>query len=177
MKCVIPFFLLLCLPWSVLAESRITETTVYEKNKTLYVDVTSNIELPENIQQAIHSGLILFFEYEFEVKSKKWFKIQPIAKLKKQYILSYHRMTGEYQVENPVTYQRISFKSLSAATQLMQHLQQFPLLLTSQLPQEGSLLRVKFRLSAENLPAIVKLERLFNKRWKIDSDWTVWRIP
>lgn len=177
MKFVIPLFLLLCLPLSVLAESRITGATVYEKNETLYVDVSSVIELPESIEQAIHSGLILFFEYEFEIKSKKWFKIQPIAKLKKQYILSYHRMTGEYQIENPITYQRVSFKSLSAAIQTMQYLQQFPLLLTSQLPEEDSLLRVKFRLSTENLPAIVKLERLFSKRWKIDSNWTVWLIP
>lgn len=177
MKFVLQLCLLLCLPLSVLAESRIKETTVYEKNNTFYVDVKSLIELPEPVKQAISSGLILFFEYDFEIKSKQWFKLRPIAKLKKQYILSYHRMTGEYQIENPVTYQRTSFKSLQNAVQSMQELNQFPLLPANQLPEEESVLRTRFRLSAENLPAIVKLERLFNKRWKIDSDWTVWLIP
>lgn len=169
--------LLLFLPMTLWAESRIADTRIYEKGNTLYVDVNSVIELPENIQQAIDSGLILFFEYDFEIKKQQWFHFKALAQLKKQYILSYQQMTGEYQIENPITYQIISFKSLNAAVQFMQRLRQFPLVSVGQLTNDNFVLRARFRLSAENLPTIVKLERLFSDRWKADSKWTIWLIP
>lgn len=171
--------LLICLPLFVWAKSQIIDSRIKQKENTLYVDVDSQIDLPVNIQQAIDNGLILFFEYLFEIKSEKWYDIGTIAKLQKRYILSYHRMTGEYQVEDPVTYRIISFPSLPAAVEYMQHLRQFPLIPAEQVNQankEQLTLRVKFHLLTENLPIIVRLERLFNDRWKADSDWTVWRI-
>lgn len=180
MKRLIFFLLLICLPLSIFANSRIINASCYEKDSMLYADVKSLIKIPQTIEQAIHSGLILFFEYNFEIKEKKWINFKAIAKLKKQYILSYHKLTDEYQIEDPVTYQVLTFKSLPAAINFMQKLQKFPLILSSQLTKEHKdklALYVKFKLSAENLPTIVKLEKILSNRWKTDSDWTIWPIP
>lgn len=178
MKRLIFFLLLICLPLSTFANSRIIDASCYEKDSMLYANIKSKIKIPQTIKQAIQSGLILFFEYQFKIKEKKWINFKAIAQLKKQYIVSYHKLTNEYQIEDPVTYQTMTFKSLSSTVDFMQQLKQFPLIFSSQLPDNNKVeLHVKFKLSAENLPTIVKLEKILSDRWKTDSDWTKWPIP
>ncbi|PID65906.1 MAG: hypothetical protein CR977_00235 [Gammaproteobacteria bacterium] len=78
--------------------------------------------------------------------------------------------------ENPITFERETFNHLSSAVAFMQQLNNFPLILTSQLPKTPLTLAVRFHLTAENLPSYVRVERLFSDAWEADSEWSNWPI-
>lgn len=158
------------------AKSTINNVSIYQEEQTVFANVSSKISLPSAVTEAIHSGITLIFSYEFEMKKARWYPTKTIAKLNKNYQLSYSRMTGKYQLDNPITFEREEFNNLNAAINFMESLQAFPLILTTQLPQEALIIRVRFHLSADNLPSYVRVERLFKKTWEADSDWTDWSI-
>ncbi len=174
--CFVFFCLLLLTPMSY-GKSSVYQATLYKKNQTLFVNVNTSIDFPKNVSEAILNGMRLNFKYEFEIHKKKWYKPIAVAKVIKTYHLSYHRVTNTFTVSNPVTLKRDEFNTLYEAKQFMQTLNAFPLILTSELPKEASILKIRFHMSNANLPAYIRVDRIFNKNWDVDSDWSEWRIP
>ncbi|PIE46353.1 MAG: hypothetical protein CSA44_00215 [Gammaproteobacteria bacterium] len=158
------------------AKTYISAVSTDKVQQTLQVNVKSHIELPEAVREAIHNGITLVFSYQFEIKKQRWYPTKSLATIRKNYHLSYSRMTEKYQIENPITFERETFNRLSSAVVAMQQLNDFPLILTSQLPKTPLTLAVRFRLTAENLPSYVRLERLFSDAWEADSKWSNWPI-
>lgn len=167
---------LLLLANSGYAESLIKSVSIYPKEQTLYVDVDSDIHLANAVSEAIQSGITLIFRYQFKISQQRWYPTQPIAAVHKSYELSYSRMTGKYYLDNPITFEREAFTNLSSAIGFMQKLRAFPLILVTQLPDEPLVVAVRFHLTTDNLPSYVRVERLFNKAWSADSEWTNWSI-
>ncbi len=158
------------------AKSHIITVSTGEAQQTLLVNVKSRIELPEEVREAIFNGITLVFSYQFELKKQRWYPTKALANISKHYHLSYSRMTDKYQIENPITFERETFNHLSSAVAFMQQLNNFPLILTSQLPKTPLTLAVRFHLTAENLPSYVRVERLFSDAWEADSEWSNWPI-
>lgn len=170
------FFGLLLLVHNSQAKSSIENVSIFVKDQTVYADVISDIKIGSAVIEAINSGITLVFSYEFEIKTPRWYPTQPLAVVRKHYHLSYSRMTGKYQIDNPVTLDRETFSNLPSAISFMQTLRQFPLLLVSQIPDEPMVVAVRFYLTPQHLPSYVRVERLFNNAWDADSDWTTWSI-
>lgn len=170
-------FALLLLITTANAGSVIREATLYQNEETLFINVTTNIDFPKAVREAINSGIQLTFEYQFEIKNKKWYKPTALAELKKTYYLSYHRMTDKYMLSNPVTFENQEFDSLALARQAMQQLYDFPLILVTQIPEEAAVLAIRFRLTNDNLPSYLRVERIVSKSWDIDSKWRQWDFP
>lgn len=162
-------------PLLIFADSQLKQARFYVKEQTLLIDMTATIDLPSAVVDAVENGIVLVFTYKFEISSDVWYRVLTPAKLKKQYRLSYNRLTEKYRIEEPVTYQHHYFGNLNAAKEFMSRLNGFPLLLLKQLPDKP-LLKARFELSNENLPAFVKVERLFYKKWHANSPWKTWQI-
>lgn len=171
--------LLICclLPFITYSKSLIEKVRFSQHKDTLYVSVHALINSSNVLDDAVKNGLIIGFNYEFNIQKKSWYSLSPLAKLKKNYLLSYQQVTAEYQVENPVTLETHYFKTLNHAIKSMQRLTDFPLIPIQQLPNEAMLLKVRFRLISEDLPTLIRLEKMMNRDWIIDSDWTTWPIP
>ncbi len=157
-------------------KSQIENATVYQQENTLFADVASRISLPKNVKEALLHGLTLTFNYEFQLKHNAWYKPSPVAKIKKSYLVSYQRMTTKFSIDNPVTLAHYEFDNLNDAKRFMQQLKAFPLILSSQLPNDVGVLAIRFHLSNHNLPAYVNIDRLFNDNWAVDSDWSYWKL-
>ncbi len=162
-------------PLLVFGQSAINKPEFIIKDETLLIDLTAQINLPVAVIDAVDNGIELIFAYQFEIYSGKWYKPLAIAKLKKEYWLSYNRTTDEYTLKDPITYQNHNFKELRAVKTYLSRLTGFPLLLFSQLPKNAHV-KLRFELSAKNLPAFTKVERLFSKKWQVNSPWYDWLI-
>lgn len=158
-------------------KSFIQRVKVYQKDETLFTDVSARIDFPKSVKEAINSGLTLTFSYEFKINQPKWYRFGPIAKIKKNYQISYHRITDEYRLSNPVTFERRTFNSFYELQKALQNLRAFPLILTTQLDDKPAVLSVRFHLSDDNLPTYARVDRVFNDNWSVDSDWKKRDIP
>lgn len=170
--------LVYCLfPLMSYGKSIIEKVKLSKQQETLYASVYTKIDFNQELDNAIKNGVVITFNYEFEIKKNNWYSFNALANLKKNYILSYHHITSEYRLENPITFQSVSFKSLNNAINAMEILNRFPLINTKQLPNEKLTLKVRFYLASENLPALMRLNKWISRDWNIDSDWTKWPIP
>lgn len=159
------------------AKSVIRQATIYQDEHTLFINVTADIHFSKAVKEAIHSGMQLTFEYQFKIKNKTWYQPIALAKLSKKYHLSYHRITGKYTISNPVTFENKAFSNLYLAKQFMEQLNDFPLILVTQLPEKATVLAIRFRLTNDNLPSYIRVERTFSNSWDIDSQWHQWDFP
>ncbi len=162
-------------PLLLFAESEISKPEFVIEDKTLLINLAANIDLPVGVIDAVDNGIELKFAYRFEIYTDKWYKPLAIAKLKKEYCLSYNRITDEYKLRDPITYHTHYFKELRNVKAYLSRLTGFPLLLSSQVPKNAHI-KLRFELSAKNLPAFVKVERLFRKKWQVNSPWYDWLI-
>lgn len=170
-------FWLLFFPLHGLGKSTILESELYQEQETLYTNVKAQIDLPNETEQAVRNGLVLIFTYQFDIRNKEWLVGKSLAKLKKNYQLSYNQITDEFSIYNSVTQQVDYFRSFNAVKQFMAKLTHFPLILVKELPHKPTILRIRFYLALDNLPTYLKLEHLINNPWDINSDWTTWPIP
>lgn len=164
-------------PLIVHAKTVIEKVDFLNQDKTLYISVHASIDLNKEIDIAVKNGLIIGFNYEFKIEKEQWYIISPLAKLKKRYLLSYHHITSEYHIENPITFETKYFKTLDKAIESIAFLNQFPLIPLGQLPDERLMLKIRFSLADDNLPMLIKLEKIISNNWNVDSDWTIWPIP
>ncbi len=162
---------------AVKGESQIAQARLYHDKQTLLADVSAQIDFPKGVVEAIKNGMSLTFKYQFKIKDKKWYKPQKTIKVSKDYQLSYNRLTNTYTLNNPVTYKSEEFATLIAAKTAMETLQAFPITISSQLQTSHDSVDIQFILANDNLPSLIRMERLFNDNWNVNSDWSQWPLP
>ncbi|MPV85333.1 DUF4390 domain-containing protein [Ostreibacterium oceani] len=170
-------FIVFALPCYLQAQTKITQHKTYQQEGTIYVDVDSDIALNETVLEALKNGITLKFSYEFVIKTDRWYRIKPLATLKKSYWLFYHNVTKQYHVKNPLTYEVAIYNNAKDAIEQIASVKQFPLIHANLLKDTPYELSVRFIIDETDLPNHMKLKTLFSDYWKINSEWEKWSFP
>lgn len=160
-------------------QTQIVDGKCYIRDKTIYLDLDSNIYLDHDPIEALKSGLPLYFLYQIELKeADKWFADK--VSLSRDIHLNYNPVAQTFLYEDPITLKQINHPSLEQALAAIGSMQSLPLMEIKQLPlsnrAEAVNIRVRFLLNAELLPVSLRFSALFSKEWNIKSDWWTCRL-
>lgn len=177
--------LLICLlvtgPFSASAMTPKGEITIIHLNESqqngqLLLDAQGEVILSPGLLEAIDKGITVFFRTQIEVRQQKsglmsWH--QPVV-TRIDYLteLSYSRFYQRYTLINQRNGNVRHFQDLNQALNTLTRLQSFPLLPMSQLhPGLDYQIRLKFSVDYWQLNAPLLTHALFNRDWRLTSQW------
>lgn len=170
---------LLCaiaLSQSVQAEVTLLDLADYQSEQQLFIDAQARIELPEPIVQAIQHEIPLRFITEVALVREDSILFIPFMReqVRIDYTtqISYSRFYQRYTLHNLRNHNRQQVSTLAQALDLLGTLNGFQLASLAQLhPGARYHVRLRFRLEYWTLPAPMLTQALFDRGWRLSSQW------
>ena len=140
------------------------------------LDADIDITLSAPLEYALHKGIPLYFQLEFEMVRSRWywFNEKPVT-LQQRYRLSYSALTRQYRIGVGAFYQ--NFVTLSEALQVLSRVRRRedldPGALSKGLVYMAGL---RLRLDTSQLPRPFNLNALGSREWSLGSDWYRWTV-
>jgi len=134
------------------------------------------IELSDDVQAAIDSGVSLTFENQFAL-AQNFFFIRWHSKLvQHDFVVTRHSLSNRYLVHESNNVEPNIFSSMHEA---MAHIGETALARFSnyhaqQQPHPSSMHKMRLRLSKTKLPGPMRLTAFIAKDWDLDSGWKSW---
>ncbi len=140
------------------------------------LDADIDIALSAPLEDALHKGIPLYFQLEFELVRSRWYWFNDKAvTLQQQYRLSYSALTRQYRIGIGAFYQ--NFVTLSEALQVLSRVRRREDLDPGAL-SKGSVYTagLRLRLDTSQLPRPFNLNALGSREWSLGSDWYRWTV-
>ncbi len=149
-----------------------------ERNGYIYVSAYSSLNLPGEPQQALDSGLALYFQIDVSVVKKvKWWPDKSITKKEIQYRLRFYNLTRRYVVENANTGVTTAYRSLDEALRGIGELRDYPLIASETIEKSGTYIgQYQISLDISQLPTPLRPQAYVSNDWRIKSEKIRWRI-
>jgi hypothetical protein len=140
------------------------------------LDADIDITLSAPLEDALHKGIPLYFQLEFEMVRSRWywFNEKPVT-LQQRYRLSYSALTRQYRIGVGAFYQ--NFVTLSEALQVLSRVRRREDLDTGALSKGLVYMAgLRLRLDTSQLPRPFNLNALGSREWSLGSDWYRWTV-
>lgn len=140
------------------------------------LDADIDISLSAPLDDALHKGIPLYFQLDFEMVRSRWYWFNEKAvTLQQQYRLSYSALTRQYRIGVGAFYQ--NFPTLGEALQVMGRLRRRSELESGALTKGTSYVAgLRLRLDTSQLPKPFNLNALGSREWSLGSDWYRWTV-
>lgn len=175
--------LLLALLFSVFAAAaaqphgiEVRRAVVVPADDYYVLDADIDIALSAPLEDALHKGIPLYFQLEFELVRSRWYWFNDKAvTLQQQYRLSYSALTRQYRIGIGAFYQ--NFVTLPEALQALSRIRRREDLDPGAL-SKGSVYTagLRLRLDTSQLPRPFNLNALGSREWSLGSDWYRWTV-
>ncbi|MEN9783648.1 MAG: hypothetical protein RJA24_991 [Pseudomonadota bacterium] len=175
--------LLLALLFSVFAAAaaqphgiEVRRAVVVPADDYYVLDADIDIALSAPLEDALHKGIPLYFQLEFELVRSRWYWFNDKAvTLQQQYRLSYSALTRQYRIGIGAFYQ--NFVTLPEALQALSRVRRREDLDPGAL-SKGSVYTagLRLRLDTSQLPRPFNLNALGSREWSLGSDWYRWTV-
>jgi hypothetical protein len=140
------------------------------------LDADIDITLSAPLEDALHKGIPLYFQLEFEMVRSRWywFNDKPVT-LQQRYRLSYSALTRQYRIGIGAFYQ--NFVTLSEALQVLSRVRRREDLDPGALSKGVVYMAgLRLRLDTSQLPRPFNLNALGSREWSLGSDWYRWTV-
>lgn len=136
------------------------------------VNAQFEVELTTRLEEALHSGVSLYFVVEFELVRPRWYWFDERSVASRlQYRLTYHALSRQYRLWTGTLHQ--PFGSLGEALRVLGRVQSWGVLERDQVsPDRTYQAGVRMRLDTAQLPKPFQLTAITNREWTLASDWT-----
>jgi hypothetical protein len=153
------------------AESRL-EAGVYR------LEARVQIRLSRPVVEALTSGVPVTLLYSIRVlRPRSYLWDEGTATLQQRFRIEHHALTNRFVVTNLNTSAAQAFASLEEATRAVGVLDRFPLIDAGLLSAgEKYVGEIQVLLDRDALPAPLKLQALFDARWRLSSDPYRWPL-
>lgn len=145
------------------------------------VKLNASVEYPRNpaIREALQDGVTLTFEVEARVDRVRhfWFNADIVdVELRRE--LAYHVVTRRFVVTELPGGDERSFDSLKGALHFLGKVQNWPILVESQLDEGGRyIISVRAGVRRGKLPASLRALLFWTDDWQRMSKWYSWSLP
>lgn len=151
---------------------RAASTQLVEGIYHLYAQI--DYPLNEDVQKAIKSGIPLIVNQEIELlQLRRWLWPKTIKHVTIRYQLRYHALSEQFLLIclNQRGKQR-AYLDLTVAIKHLGSIQGYPLVAQKELePSHRYRVRLRTRLSIEDLPAPMQPLAYLSPQWRLDSSW------
>lgn len=135
------------------------------------VNAQFDVELTPRLEEALQSGVALYFVVEFELVRPRWYWFDERSVASRlQYRLTYHALSRQYRLWTGMLHQ--PFVSLAEALRVLGRVRSWVVLEKDQISvgrtyQAG----VRMQLDTTQLPKPFQLSVITSRDWTLDSDW------
>lgn len=140
----------------------------------------AQIEYPLNddVRNAVKSGVPLIVSQEIEIlRLRHWLWPQVIKHISLRYQLRYHALSEQFVLIYLHKNRRHTFPTLAAAIKRLGTIRNYPLIAQEELdPKQDYRVRLRTRLSIEDLPVPLRPLAYFSPQWHLDSPWFSWSL-
>lgn len=148
--------------------------TYTEESANLDVDLDFRLSL--SAQEALHSGIALYWDVSIELRQKKWAGLwhKTLFSQSSRYSLNYYTLLNNYRLKDELKQEFQRFSNLSEALTYMRHIEY------KNMPMKGyrseqcviSVLNITFDI--EMLPAPLRPVAYFDKQWDLSANERQW---
>ena len=135
------------------------------------VNADFDVELTPRIEEALNSGVSLYFVVEFELIRPRWYWFDEKTVVSRlQYRLTYHALSRQYRLWTGTLHQ--PFASLAEALRVLGRVRSWQVLERNQVEYGQKYeTAVRMRLDATQLPRPFQLSALTSREWTLESAW------
>jgi hypothetical protein len=137
----------------------------------IVLNATFEFEMPQALEEAVHKGIALYFNIEFELFRERWYWLdRRVASSTLTYRLSYSPLTRQYRLARGGLSQ--PFESLDEALSLLKSVRQWKVMDRGALnPNDSYDAKVRMRLDVSQLPKPFQVNAITSREWSLASDW------
>ncbi len=134
------------------------------------------IELSDDVQAAIDSGVSLTFENQFALAQSFLFIRWHSQLVQHDFVVSHHSLSNRYLVHESNNVEPNIFSSMHEAMAYIGEtaLARFSNYHAQQQPHPSTMHKMRLRLSKTKLPGPMRLTAFIAKDWDLDSGWKSW---
>jgi hypothetical protein len=172
----------LCAPVTATADERIgVMAALLEPARNgadgIVLNATFEFEMPQALEEAVHKGIALYFNTEFEVYRKRWWWFnRRVHSLALTYRLSYSPLTRQYRLARGGLSQ--PFESLDEALALLKSVRNWKVAEMGMFqPREDFEAFIRMRLDVSQLPKPFQVNAITSREWSLASDWREVQLP
>ena len=136
-----------------------------------FLNAAFQIELSPGLEDAVHKGVVLYFQTEFDVTRGRWYWFdEKPAFAQRQTRLSYQPLTQQYRIASEGF--TFSAKTISEALQAVGSIGGWRVVDNTQLDTSKSYVAgLRMTLDLSKLPKPFQVNALNNRDWNVSSDW------
>ena len=147
-------------------------------DKVYRLNANLDYNFSEEALKAIDSGVPLVLVLEIELyKPRKYIWDKSVAELEQRYKLQYHAVAEQYIVTNLNSGSQQTYGSFHSAIASIRNINGLPVI-DENLLEKGITYSARMRASVElsALPGPLRLNAIFSRKWRMDSDWYEWAL-
>ena len=174
---------LCCLPLLLPIATRAQDISIVyaaskERNGVYLVDIGLNLQIDEEIINALRHGVSLDIDIELEVKQeRKWLWNKLIKEATLHYQLQHHPLSDDFLVINLDNSSRQQFQTLDEALDYLSSVKDYTLIEGDNLSAGRKYIGlVKAELNIEKLPPPLQPATYGLSQWHLESQWYEWPI-
>lgn len=134
--------------------------------------------LNEDVQKAVTSGIPLIVNQEIEIlQLRRWLWPKKIKHIMLRYQLRYHALSEQFILRYLGEDTQQAYPTLTAAISQLGTIRDYPLIAQEALePNQPYRVRLRTRLSLEDLPVPMRPLAYLSPQWHLDSQWFSWLL-
>ncbi len=160
----------------VFAEFLVHKVEIQHVDDRLLVSADVDLGLTEEVEDAVNSGVPLVLLTEFRVVRSGLLWDAEIDQVSMRSRLRYHALSDHYIVETSASTGIEMFRSVDEALRRIGTLRDISLALPEARAESGHQLAVRSRLDIDALPGPLRPMAFLSPNWRLNSDWTRWKI-
>lgn len=145
---------------------------------TYRLDAQIEYSLNEDVRKAVKSGVPVIVSQEIEIlRLRRWLWPQVIKRISLRYQLQYHALSKQFILIYLHQGKQRTYPNLAAAIKRLGTIRDYPLIAQEELdPERDYQVRLRTRLSIEDLPVPLQPLAYFSSQWHLDSPWFTWSL-
>jgi len=153
----------------------IEDAVITATDEGYFLSADFGLAINARLDEALRSGLSLYFLIEFELERPRWYWFnQRAASRTQQLRLWYHALTRQFRLSSGALSR--SFASLEEAERALSRVRNWQIAERGQLASDAAYeAYLRMRLDVNQLPKPFQLSILGNREWTLASDWKRWR--
>jgi len=186
-RSIIRFFILLLLLQAGFSQAEnlkpasgfnVVNTTVYEKDKSFYLDANIEYWFSSQVLEALNNGVPLNIVVEIQIiEQRKFLWNRIVVDLSQYYQIQYHALTRQYVLRDLNSGKNYNFLTLQLTLSSLGSISQLPLFVTTQIDTDLDFqIRIKPYLDIEALPSPLRPVAYLSPDWQLTGKWYSWPL-
>ena len=145
-----------------------------QHSATLIADL--DFKLSSTAQEALHSGIALYWDVSIELKQKQWAGLwhRTLFAQSNRYSLAYYTLLNNYRLKDEQAQVFRRFSSLSEALIYMRHIVYTELLMKNYSAEQCVMSVLNVSFDKEMLPVPLRAFAYFDKQWDLSANERQW---